>query len=371
MKIISLFNNKGGVGKTTLAFHLSNVLAEMGKKVLIIDLDPQCNITILGINQDKLEKIWNEEDSFINDFRNAFELMPPSKKSLFKKETRSIHYLLKPTEDGVNELDNNDIPPPIELCKNLSLIPGRLTLNKYESAISERWSQAYLGNPLALRTITQIRKIAEIYGKKFGFDFVIMDTSPSLGILNKVVISTVDAFIVPCLPDMFSLYGIRNIGESLSLWQKEFKTIYGLIPNEKRMLFPKKFVQFLGYTIYNAKKYTGKTSSPWNLAKAHMNYANKIPDTIRKYIVEEVRQGLNQETISKPIGDTAVMHTHNTLPNMAQKYRIPIWKIPDCDQLDDEDKRTIKLNAAQYRSTFDNYKFFACDFLKRLKEAGL
>jgi cellulose biosynthesis protein BcsQ len=43
MRIISLFNNKGGVGKSTLAFHLSNILAEMGHKTLIIDLDPQCN----------------------------------------------------------------------------------------------------------------------------------------------------------------------------------------------------------------------------------------------------------------------------------------------------------------------------------------
>lgn len=47
MKIVSLFNNKGGVGKTTLAFHLSWILSEMGKKVLMIDLDPQCNLTIV------------------------------------------------------------------------------------------------------------------------------------------------------------------------------------------------------------------------------------------------------------------------------------------------------------------------------------
>ena len=198
-----------------------------------------------------------------------------------------------------------------------------------------------------------------------------MDTSPSLGTLNKVIISTVDAFIVPCLPDMFSLYGIRNIGESLSLWQKEFNTIYSLIPNEKRSLFPKKFVQFLGYTIYNAKKYTGKTSSPWNLAKAHMNYADKIPETINKYIIEDVRKGLSQDIISKPIGETAVMHSHNTLPNMAQKYRMPIWKIPDCPQIDHDDEQTIKLNAGKYKDTLNSYKLFANDLLKRLKIAGI
>ena len=71
MKVISLFNNKGGVGKTTLAFHLSWILSEMGKKVLMIDLDPQCNLTICGISENDLEKIWSEEDPFIEDFENA------------------------------------------------------------------------------------------------------------------------------------------------------------------------------------------------------------------------------------------------------------------------------------------------------------
>ena len=50
MKIISLFNNKGGVGKSTLAFHLSHILAEMGHKTLIIDLDPQCNLTVFSMD---------------------------------------------------------------------------------------------------------------------------------------------------------------------------------------------------------------------------------------------------------------------------------------------------------------------------------
>lgn len=63
-----------------------------------------------------------------------------------------------------------------------------------------------------------------------------------------------DGFIIPALPDMFSLYGIRNIGKSLTVWKKELDTIFALISDEKRKLFPKEPVQFLGYTIYNAKR---------------------------------------------------------------------------------------------------------------------
>ena len=73
MDIISIFNNKGGVGKTTLTYHLAHALAEMGHKTLIIDLDPQCNLTILGMDQEKLHEIWSAEDDFIEDFQAARE----------------------------------------------------------------------------------------------------------------------------------------------------------------------------------------------------------------------------------------------------------------------------------------------------------
>jgi len=56
------------------------------------------------------------------------------------------------------------------------------------------------------------------------------------------------------MPDMFSLYGIRNIGNSLSAWKKQFDSLYTLISKEKRSNFPKESVKLLGYTIYNSKK---------------------------------------------------------------------------------------------------------------------
>ena len=256
MKIISLFNNKGGVGKTTLAFHLSWALSELGKKVLMIDMDPQCNLTICGINQETLETIWMEEDEFIEDYEGASTSGGEEKMKEINSHPHSIHYLLKPTEDGVSDIPNEELPPVIHIANNLDLIPGRLTISQYESFINSRWAEAYQGHPLSIRTITRIRDVAEAYGEKNGYDIVIIDTSPSLGALNKVIISTVDGFLVPCLPDMFSLYGIRNIGNALRKWQSDFNSMYSLLSDEKRGKFPSSFVHFLGYTIYNAKKYT-------------------------------------------------------------------------------------------------------------------
>lgn len=363
MKIISLFNNKGGVGKTTLAFHLSHILADMGHNVLMIDLDPQCNLTICGMDEEKLHEMWTKEDSYIEDYDATLKKTSKEDYEKLIKETRTIHFLLKPSEDGISEF--TDLPPALKIRNNLSLIPGRLTIHQFESKIAERWSGAYMGDPLAIRTITNIRNIAEEYSQLYNFDFVIIDTSPSLGILNKVIISTVDGFLIPALPDMFSQYGIRNIGNSLKQWRKEFDTIYRLISEEKREKFPQNFVRFLGYTIYNAKKYSGQTE--WDLARAHYNYAQQIPETIENFISEDVRSHLTPNFVHQPIGGTSVMHSHNTLPNMAQKYKCPIWQVPDSAKLSPEDASTITGTANTfYRPTKEKYKDFANSFLERI-----
>lgn len=366
MKIISLFNNKGGVGKTTLAFHLSCALTEMNYRVLMIDLDPQCNLTLCAIDEETLEKIWEVEDDFIDDYETTKRSKSSAELNEINCSPRTIHYLLKPTEEGTG--DSEQLPPPFKVngVPNLDLIPGRLTLHMYENKISERWSGAYQGDPLSIRTITRIRKIALNYAQNHGYDYIILDTSPSLGVLNKVIISTVDGFLIPCLPDMFSLYGIRNIGKSLSQWQKELKTMYQLMSNQKRDSFPHNFVQFLGYTIYNAKKATNR-SNEWNLATAHYNYAKQISPIIEKYVPEHIREHLNPETVKKPIGGTSVMHTHNTLPGMSQKYKVPIWKVPSLSNLDSSERPTISGNRGTYESTQNKYRLFAEELIERIK----
>ncbi len=321
MKIISVFNNKGGVGKSTLAFHLGHAFHEKGLRTLMIDLDPQCNLTIYGIEIDTLHEIWKQEDPYIEDFKAAF-----TQNQDLLQNPRSIHFLLKPVEDG--ESDFSIIPPPISLEENLHLIPGRLSIHKFENKIAERWSGVYQSDNLAIRTITKIRELCNVYNEKYNYDYIIVDTSPSLGILNKVIISTVDGFFIPAQPDMFSLYGIRNIGNSLEIWQKEFNIIYNLISSSKRAKFPKQFVQFLGYTIYKAKKYTSGNNN-YNLAQAHYSYVEKIPRAIREFIKEGNRVHLTDDELDIPIGESAVMHTHNTFVSVSQSLNCPMWKVPD------------------------------------------
>ena len=364
MKSIAIFNNKGGVGKTTLTYHLAYSLAESGHKTLLIDLDPQSNLTLFGLSEEKLHYIWKVEDAFIDDFDRArSEQQGLNDFNSIASQNRSMHFLLKPTEDGID--NPAQLSKPLQLHKNLGLIPGRLSLHMFEDRIASRWSDLYRGDPLAIRTVTRIRGLCVEYAEKYSYEFILIDTSPSLGILNKVIISTVDGFIIPCMPDMFSLYGIQNIGKSLKSWKQEFDTILTLLSERKLRYFPRSFVSFLGFTIFNARKYAGST--PWDLSQAHYNYAQKIPMTIQEHIHQDVRQFLSQDQLATPIGETAIMHSHATLPAMAQKYRTPIWKVPSCSNLDPDDRSTIAGNRRGYEATKEAYCTFAKDLLIRLE----
>jgi cellulose biosynthesis protein BcsQ len=377
MKILSIFNNKGGVGKTTLTYHLGHILAETGKKVLMIDLDPQCNLSIYSIYEEKIGDIWKKEDNFIKDFKAAKEQLGESNFQTLVNEPRSIHFLLSPTEQG--ESDMQTLPPPVSITQNdtsgrLDLIVGRLSVNTYESSVSERWSKAMLSDPLALRTIFKIRNLAQEYSKKYEYDIVLIDTSPSLGTLNKIIISTVDGFFIPCFPDLFSLYGIKNIGEALNIWKKEFELLRLLLKNGKKELYDFPFVKFLGYTIFNAKKYTGVNEL--DLAKGNFYFAQQIAHAINSDIAQELKVG---EIVEKNIGGKAVIHSHNTHPNFAQRLKTPIWKIADYNfeeykvkfpgETEEVDKyeQTLPTQKEKLQSIRKGYEDFAEDLLNRVK----
>ena len=77
-----------------------------------------------------------------------------------------------------------------------------------------------------------------------------------------------------------------------------------------------------------------------------------------------MRSTLSEDEIDAPIGNLSVMHSHNTFPSTAQKYRVPIWKNPDCE-LDEEDRSTVSGNRQKYYETYEKYREFAEDFIGR------
>ena len=120
MKILSVFNNKGGVGKTTLTYHLSYALSELGHRVLMIDADPQCNLTIYSIPEEAIHDIWETEDPFIDEGVDATKKgMTPDKLKSVLSTARSLHFIVKPTEEGTGEFDI--LPPPHRLTTSLDI----------------------------------------------------------------------------------------------------------------------------------------------------------------------------------------------------------------------------------------------------------
>lgn len=361
MKLITIFNNKGGVGKTTLLYHLAYSLSELNKKVLLLDLDPQCNLTINSLSEDKIQSIWEAEDSYIEDYKTAKDSSENYKE--FAMQTHSIHFILKPLEDG---LDFDFLPKPLRLSKNIDIIPGRLSLQFFESYVSRRWSEAFTGNPHAIRTISSIRNLAERYAKKYKYDFVLIDTSPSLGDLNKISVALSDYFFIPCSPDIFSIYGIRNIGAALKNWSKEFNVLLKLLPENQLSLFPKELVKLLGYSLYRCQK-KSDAKNKLQIPQAHYNYVHLIPDEIIRNISKEFIN--SEQNIKDNIGGTSIIYTHNTLTSMAQKYHHPIWLLPNKkEEIDKSDFATISGNRSIYLATRGDYKIFAQDILSRIGE---
>ena len=171
--------------------------------------------------------------------------------------------------------------------------------------------------------------------------------------------------MIPCTPDLFSVYGIRNIGQSLNEWSRQFETVYNVISSIKRDQFPETFVKLIGYTIYNAKKYDGRYNN-LQLAKAHQHYAQQIPGTIAEFISQDVALPFD-EILESSIGGDAVIHTHNTFPSMAQRYHRPMWKIPDIlTEIELEDQNTVRGNSPKFRATQEAYHKFSDDVMRRL-----
>ena len=111
MPTISLFNNKGGVGKTTFLFHVAHVLADQGRSVLMVDCDSQCNLTAYALQDKAIEKAWEDGG---NSIYRAIELVAR----------------------GIGDIRNR---APSLLRSNLALIPGDLLLSDFEDLLGDSW----------------------------------------------------------------------------------------------------------------------------------------------------------------------------------------------------------------------------------------
>ena len=331
-KIISLFNHKGGVSKTTTTFNLGWMLSEKGYKVLMVDTDPQCNLTgeVLSLS---------EEGDFEDFYKN--------------ENYDNLQQALSPVFDG----------KPVELkpakCyeiskrENLFLLPGHIDFSDYDVAISI--AQELTGSLKTMQNIPgAISHLLRITAKEYGFDYILIDMSPSVSATNANIFIQSDYFIVPCCPDYFCNMAINSLGKVIPNWVKTYN-ILKTHPAFQRADYklPDTTPQFLGIIL---QRYRPKNGVP---ARSFRQWIQKISQNVEENLVPILKNNgmivepskLNSITNAEEPYNIINVPDFNGLIAQSQKYNVPVFALKD-DQLEQVGK--VKENVQSSREKFYN-----------------
>ena len=303
MKIITLFNHKGGVCKTTTTYHLGWKLSQKGKRVLLVDADSQCNLTLSVIGEDNYEQFIT--DNPLNNIKSCLSYAFESKPELI------------PPADCVQVKDND----------NLFLLPGNFDITEFEVQLGVSFqltSSFSTMKNLPGSFYYLLQKTAE----KLNIDYVLVDLNPSLSAINQDFILSTDYFIIPASPDYFSQMAIKSIARILPNWEKWAKQARDLFKDSTYPL-PNHTPKFLGYTIND---YTIRNGEPTQAFQ-------EIIDKINLTIVNELVPSLQKENMLLPIEQynnnycLVKISNFQTLQAKYQKYGVPVFALSD-DQLE-------------------------------------
>lgn len=176
-RVIALMNQKGGVGKTTMAFNLAHAFAHQGKKVLCIDMDPQSNFSSLF------------DLPNMDDRKNIHHLLVNS-----VKELKALH-----TPTFLNDV-------VIKGADGIDLIPSGQELSGFELTVAGIQAPRQL---ILKKFITQFELRSQ-------YDVIIIDGPPTLGLLVVNILCATDGVLYPFVPDRFSEQGLKNIQQVVS-----------------------------------------------------------------------------------------------------------------------------------------------------------
>jgi chromosome partitioning protein len=255
MKTIAVANQKGGVGKTTISVHLAHYLAELGKKVLFIDTDPQCNST-----------------STLKEFASGFDI-----RKLFKQKVATL-------------------PSPTD--KKITLIEGRKDLDLVEVSNDPKAE-----NIVVSHFVSNMLDRAE-------YDYCILDSQPSIGTKMKCCLYAADFVISPIEVEQYSVDGSADFISLVRLATEERKKyglgarFLGMIPNRFNNTSPfhkknlRDILQVYGSDVFpmklSARTGIGEALSEnqpvWKLKKAAAQEAAKEIRALMAAIVNETEK---------------------------------------------------------------------------------
>jgi chromosome partitioning protein len=201
MKTIAFFGIKGGTGKTTIVFHLAWMLAERGLRVLMVDLDPQANLTAWSLGEECSQALWRQD-------------VPPTMSSA-----------LNPVIHGHRANITAIVGQP--LSERVMLLPGDLGLFQYEDPLSDAWHRCIFEpeNMSAFRRMNALNDVIQPHARRFGADVVLIDLAPNLGAINRAALITANSVVFPLIPDRLSVFGLVNMGHALRDWRMKWFTV--------------------------------------------------------------------------------------------------------------------------------------------------
>ncbi len=323
MQIISIFNNKGGVGKTTYAYHIAHLLERTGQTVLLVDLDSQCNLSAYCLSDADLERSWRSERG--NSIWNAIERVSRGIGDI--RERRPTH-LYKEHAEG--------------WYRNLYLVPGDVMLSTFEDRLGDTWSAARGGDEMALRIQSAIYRYIKWCAESIDAGVVLMDLGPNLGSLNRAVLAASDYFIVPVSPDLFSIRGTENLGQKLSVWRAAWNQCNEA--NGYGIELPAGRPCFLGYVKqqHNVRRNPSGMTRGWNI------FGQQIEQAVQENIVSRLlpeRQVFRWSDGNFDLGN--ISNLHSLIP-YSQEARKPIF---DCTGRDG-------LTGAHISTARESYQYF-------------
>ena len=299
--VLTFFNNKGGVGKTSLVFHLAWMFAEMGKRVVAIDLDPQANLTSAFLSEETLEGLWDIEAP-VQPGATIFRCIQPLTK---------VGDILAPVTQTIRP--------------NLHLVPGDLALAGFEDNLSVAWTEAMGSNQDNLyrpfRLLTAFWQVAQMAALQHEADLILADVGPNLGAINRSALIGSDHVVIPLAADLFSLQGLRNLGPTLIRWQADWgKRLDNWDYPEFQL--PSGKMQPLGYVLM---QHLERLFRP---VKAYQKWVERIPGTYRDSVLRQASPGQDE---GSDVHCLARLKHYRSLVPMAQEVRKPIFQLSSAD----------------------------------------
>ncbi len=295
MKTIAFFNNKGGVGKTSLVYHLAWMYADLGVNVLAADLDPQANLTSMFLKDRELEPLWPEQG-----------------------ERSTVYGALRPLLEGTGDVVAPHVEEP---DPGLGLVVGDLLLATAEDDLSSQWPACLDRQPRAFRVLSALARILRMGASKIDARVILVDLGPNLGAFNRGALVAADAVVVPLAPDLHSLQGLRNLGPTLRRWRGEWEERRQKNPASDLQV-PEGAMRPIGYVVM---QHAVRLDRP---VMAYRRWMERIPEVYRTAVMDE---SARPEIADPDPNCLATLKHYRSLMPLAQEARKPIFALKAAD----------------------------------------